>query len=1390
MSDVFISYSRKDIAFARLIHASFQRNQIDTWIDWERIPVGQNWWKEICEAIDQSNVFMFIISQNSLGSTVCKDEINHALKNNKRIIPILVDNLGPEVVAQFVPDLTKINWMIFERDHVFQIEEKSDVQSDKPEDRQVALPKLPQFEMMLERLNTAIHTDWDWVKYHTQLQVNGLLWNNNHQDASYLLQGTALEEAEQQLLRASGKDPHSTELQVEYITAGRQEEKRRQAEKQQLEQKARQRQRLALWAIGVGLVVAVLLGLVAWGQRNEAVSQSDIRATAESNAVAEAHSRATAEANAVSESHVRATAQAVAEDQRSIAEQQRSEAERQTKLALAGKLAAQSQLLFKDQLDLALLLSVEASQTAETSEVQLAPRLALEYSPRLRHFVKASSNGVAFAIRSDSRVLALAECIATVDTNYLRKCVQGRVGFIDIASGQPLGKPLDLGAFSAGYLAYNKLDGGKTLILVGYTSVAIWDIEQARLVGEYPTGQKETRYYPTEAAFSPDGRLLAIGSCSDRSKANESNGMCNQGEIRLWDIEKRQLYGQPIVAHAMDVGALAFSPDSRLLASAGFETLKLWAIPEPSAALEVKQVGEPIKTTDTVTSAIAFSADGKQLATGGSEWTITRWDVATHAPIGSPLVGHTYWISALRFSPDGKTLVSGSWDDSLILWDLASQQAIGKPFAGHSGDVVQLSFTPDGQGLVSADQKGMLALWNTGEQFAGSPLGRKLPSINNTSTFAWTQAFSPDGKILAYSIYNTVYLWDVQKNQPIGQPLTGHKDEVRGLVFPPQDNGKTLVSASRDHVAITWDVASGKSILQTGQDTETSISDATFTSDRHNLVYAGSRQGSPMILKILSGEPPQELSLTSGRIAIQRDGSLVAAVVCDTRAKDQSCVNWTIVTWDMANNRPAVATVTGLTNVPWALALSPNGQWLAYSIYKTGKITLADRLTGKTLKEITSSPGKILDATSLVFSPDGKLLAAAYLYGQLILWDTLSGQMVGQPFLEQYNLDKPVFSPDGKILAWPLEKAPFLWDIAAQKPIGQPLRKGDAGGSLAFSPDGKRISIGGGTGSLDNQAQVFDMVSGKALTELLNGHATTIIAVSFSANGQQLFTLSRDGTLDVWDLPDGKLVAQPLLGYLANFANVALSPDGRTLAITACKIKTKNVCTQSELWLQDTATGALTRQSVQLSASTSMVRFSHNAKLLAISSGPQVMVWDLAAQKTLYSFKNASRDWDALAFSPDDGILATKAEAVILWDLTSGKQIGAPITDKTINSSGDSLAGTEDWGVAFSPDGRRLATVGSQSGTLLLIDVISGQSYGPALLDQRNKLMTGMLLSVTFSPDGKSLASGNNSGAAFLWNIDPAAWRVQACATARRNMTPGEWATYMPVNEPYRKTCP
>src|SRR5512139_4112476 len=96
MASLFISYSRKDINFARKLTDAFKGQNLDFWIDWEGIPPTVDWWKEIQQGIEQADIFLFLISPDSVKSKVCAQEIDHAVKNGKRLIPIVVRDISSD----------------------------------------------------------------------------------------------------------------------------------------------------------------------------------------------------------------------------------------------------------------------------------------------------------------------------------------------------------------------------------------------------------------------------------------------------------------------------------------------------------------------------------------------------------------------------------------------------------------------------------------------------------------------------------------------------------------------------------------------------------------------------------------------------------------------------------------------------------------------------------------------------------------------------------------------------------------------------------------------------------------------------------------------------------------------------------------------------------------------------------------------------------------------------------------------------------------------------------------------------------------------------------------------------------------------------------------------
>src|SRR5829696_5645994 len=93
MAKVFVSYSRKDIEFAKQLTAELQKSELDVWIDWEGIPPTVDWWKEIEKGIEEADVFLFLLSPDSAASKVCRQEISHAAKNGKRLVPVVVRDI-------------------------------------------------------------------------------------------------------------------------------------------------------------------------------------------------------------------------------------------------------------------------------------------------------------------------------------------------------------------------------------------------------------------------------------------------------------------------------------------------------------------------------------------------------------------------------------------------------------------------------------------------------------------------------------------------------------------------------------------------------------------------------------------------------------------------------------------------------------------------------------------------------------------------------------------------------------------------------------------------------------------------------------------------------------------------------------------------------------------------------------------------------------------------------------------------------------------------------------------------------------------------------------------------------------------------------------------------
>ena len=458
--------------------------------------------------------------------------------------------------------------------------------------------------------------------------------------------------------------------------------------------------------------------------------------------------------------------------------------------------------------------------------------------------------------------------------------------------------------------------------------------------------------YINDIAYAPDGTRLAVAT-----------------SIGVWLYDTATDTELSLLSEEPDyVQAIAFSPDSRTLASGGYlpnNVIRLWDT-------DTGELRDTLEGDEEIL-ALTFSPDGTMLASSGGwpDHPIQLWDVANRQ-LRDTLLGHTRWISALLFSVDGKVLVSGSEDSTVRLWDVHTG-ALKCILEEHGDDVNAVALSPDGRTLASGSDDGTIQFWDmhVGEMITTLKGDAKFPEGINAI------AFSPDGKTLASATTDQIWLWDTATKQ-LKEILEGHTDFVTTVVFSP--DGKTIASASWDWTFRLWDASTGKLRKTFGEYSSSANTVAfspngeTLASASRGLIHLWHTKGT--LLRLWYARTGEHIENFIPHIDYVRivvfspDGKFLASGGYDSRLR----------LWE-ANTENHIATLRG--GGP-AVAFSPDGKLIASEYGGIEAIGVWEVKTG----ELHHVFGRYYSPlTCMAFSPNGKTLATANRDSEIVLWD-------------------------------------------------------------------------------------------------------------------------------------------------------------------------------------------------------------------------------------------------------------------------------------------------------------------------------------------------------------------------------------------------------------------
>ena len=856
----------------------------------------------------------------------------------------------------------------------------------------------------------------------------------------------------------------------------------------------------------------------------------------------------------------------------------------------------------------------------------------------------------------------------------------------------------------------------------------------------------------TSASFSPDGKTIVSSSADDYT-------------VRLWDIDTENIKKLNYSYGGYYVSSVSFSPDGQTIAATGNSSQGtiLWRR-DGYRLQRIAQAGEFISFSpvgNTITLADSSADDPYENSVSAK-----LYDLQTKYTTYFQLEGHKDKVTSISISPDGQTLASGSEDQTVKLWNLKIRNFRNSD----ESRVRNLSFSPDGQLVASVSNNNKLHLWQSdgtlrttilgsNSEFNFSANSQILASASQDSTLQlWRSngsfittlkgkyidgSFSTDGRTIALvKDDNSVEL--VTSDGKHIKNLFGHKHEIYLIRFSP--DGETLATASNDKTIKIW--RRNGTPIKTLKGYNTRINNIVFSSHGETLVVSGQDNEDNNTLKFLqqNGKSIRTINVDDpDLVRFSPDGEILAIPKRDGDT-------YKVELWQMSGNLITTLQTQDAKKSIYLVGFTPDSQTIVTNYERENKVQFWSR-EGKLISTFDKASIKAYspDFQTLVTVEGTNKVKLVNRYGMPIRTIQVRSKRVNLEERSDYSIFS--FSPDSKTLTiltdsnnieiWRIDDGTLITTLkgSTNQETERFSNYSEYGDNLpiSFSSDSKTLVIRTAENSvqflgIDPKTSKKPKLQGNWVEEILSVPHTDKIAI-----------IGGIDTVKLWQLPDklGKeaQLLQIFKGHSNLITSVSISPDSQIIASASndntVKLWRRNSKSEFESSPYKTFTGHKDK--------VNSVSFSPDGQFIASASADKtVKIWRLFDGEVIKEFEEHENSVTSISFSPNGKLIASasKDNSIKIWSIKDKDS-------KTVTINNDEPVTR----VIFSPDGQQITTASWTKVKLWSIDgtpLTTFERFGSN--------------DVSYSPDGKSIASGGNK--VSVWNFDLNELLKRGCVAA------------------------